>query len=153
MGSLLGGNSSQSSSGSSYNAAFPALSAALAPNVSTGTGAVSSLAGLLGIGGNSAQQQAAFDTFKNNTGYNAVVNAGTNAILGNAASRGLLNSGATGKALTNYGQQMGQQYVGNFMNQLLGLGQLGNASAGIIGGTGTRSNTTSGGSSKQGLGF
>jgi len=149
MGSLLGGNSS--SSGSSYNRAYPQLSTALSPNISAGTGAASSLAALLGIGGDPAAQQAAFNQFKNNTGYNAVLQSGTNAITGNAASRGLLNSGGTGKALTNYGQQMGQQYMGNFMQQLLGLGQLGNTSAGILAGAG---NTSSQGSkSKSGLGI
>lgn len=54
------------------------------------------------------------------------VQEGTNAITNNAAARGLLDSGATGKALINYGQQQGSSEFANWYNRLAaaaGVGQ------------------------------
>lgn len=64
----------------------------------------------------------AFQNYLNSTGYNFNLQQGTGAINANAASKGLLNSGATAKALTSYGQNLGSAYFNNY------LGQLGNLS-------------------------
>lgn len=76
---------------------------------------------LLGLGGDQAAAENAFANFRNNTGYKFQMQEGTNAITGNAASKGLLNSGATLKALTGYGQNLAnnsfQTYFGNLANQ------------------------------------
>jgi hypothetical protein len=58
--------------------------------------------------------------------YGFRVQEGTSAITGNTASRGLLDSGATGKALINYGQQAGSAEFSNWYNRLsaaAGVGQ------------------------------
>jgi len=76
---------------------------------------------LMGMGGNSpeAQRRAqeAFQQYQNSTGFQFRMGEGTNAITGNAATRGLLNSGATLRGLNDYGQGMASQEFGNFMNQ------------------------------------
>lgn len=55
------------------------------------------------------------------------VQEGTSAITGNAASRGLLDSGATGKALINYGQQAGSAEFSNWYNRLAAAAGVGQA--------------------------
>ena len=76
---------------------------------------------LMGMGDGSpeSQQRAqqAFQNYQNSTGFQFRMGQGMNAITGNAASRGLLNSGATLQGLNDYGQGMGSQEFGNFMNQ------------------------------------
>jgi hypothetical protein len=53
------------------------------------------------------------------------VDQGTRAITAQAASRGLLDSGATGKALVRFGQQEASQEFGNWYNRLAGVVGLG----------------------------
>jgi len=76
---------------------------------------------LLGMGDGSpeslARGQQAFENYQNSTGFQFRMGQGMNAITGNAASRGLLNSGATLQGLNDYGQGMGSQEFGNFMGQ------------------------------------
>ncbi len=69
--------------------------------------------------------QAGFDAFRNSTGYNFRLGEGQRAITNNAALRGMLNSGSTLKALTRFGQDIGSQEFGNFLNTLLGQQSLG----------------------------
>lgn len=57
--------------------------------------------------------------------YGFRVQEGTSAITGNAASRGLLDSGATGKALINYGQQAGSAEFSNWYNRLAAAAEVG----------------------------
>ena len=89
------------------------------PIIGYGNSAGNELAGLLGTGGNPAASRAAFDTFRNSTNYNFLLKQGEQA-------QGFLNapnldSGATGKALINYGQGMAgnalQGYEGLLQNQ------------------------------------
>lgn len=60
----------------------------------------------------------AFKNYLNSTGYNFQLQQGTNAITGNAAAKGLLNSGATAKALTTYGQNLASTTFNNYLSQL-----------------------------------
>lgn len=55
-------------------------------------------------------------------GYQFRLNAGTNAIDNNAATSGMLQSGDTLRALTEYGQNMGSQEYNNAFNRYLGQG-------------------------------
>ena len=50
-------------------------------------------------------------------GYQFRLSQGTQAITGNAAARGLLQSGATAQALTRYGQDLASQEYGNVYNR------------------------------------
>ena len=144
MGNLLGSNSKQSSSNQNYAGSVSGLGGTVGD---TG-GAASAIQALLGNGGTAAQQ-AGFNNFKNSSGYNFDLQQGENAITGSAAAKGLLNSGSTLKALSNYGQNTAnnflQQYIQN-QSGLAGLGIQANNSINGAGGTQT-------GSSKQGLGL
>jgi hypothetical protein len=93
-----------------------------------------------------------FQSYKDATGFDFMTEQGSRGITGNAAARGLLRSGATGKALANYGNQMQNQYAQNYINQLLGLGQLGLGAGGLLAQAGQTSTSTSKSRSKPGLG-
>lgn len=56
-------------------------------------------------------------------GYQFRLNAGTNAINNDAADTGMIQSGDTLRALTEYGQNMGSQEYSNAFNRYLGQGQ------------------------------
>src|ERR1700761_1711170 len=129
MSAIFGGsnsnNNSQSASQSS-NQAYPMLSQALGGQTTNGTGASNALAALLGVGGNPAAQQQAFQNWQNSTGYNFGLNQGTQAITQNAAASGLLDSGATGKALQTYGTNYANTQYQNYLNPLQSLVSSGN---------------------------
>lgn len=64
-------------------------------------------------------------------GYAFRLKGGSDAITGNAAANGLLQSGDTLRALTEYGQNMGSQEYGNAFNRWLGEGQFRQGLAGM----------------------
>lgn len=68
-----------------------------------------------------APQQNAFNSYLNSTGYDFQMDQGQRAITGSAAAKGLLNSGATAKALTRFGQNLGKGYFSDYLNQLSGM--------------------------------
>lgn len=112
------------------------------------TGGVSGmLASLLGLGGGPAQDQG-FQNFRNNTGYQFGLDQGSQAITGNAAAHGLLNSGSTLKSLDKFGQDYGASKYNDYLSQLFNLGHLGLGAGGLIAQTGQKSQS----SSKPGLG-
>lgn len=107
----------------------------LQPTIGQGQQAGSALAGLLGIGGDPAASARAFDNFRNSTNYNFLFNQGTNATkTANAPS---FNSGATAKALINYGQGMAGNALSGYENMLAGQQGLGAQSALGLAGVGT----------------
>lgn len=84
--------------------------------------------------GGNALSQLSNNNFMNNwqqdPGYQFRMQEGMKALQGSAAARGSLNSGATLKALTRYGQDYGSQEYGNIYNReynrlsnLVGVGQ------------------------------
>jgi hypothetical protein len=104
------------------------------PYVDAGDQAEKALNGFLGLGGDPAATQKAFNDYLNSTGYQFNLNQGLGAVSQNKAAAGLLGSGSTLKALDAYGtglaDQFGQQYVGNLQNEVA-TGQ--NAVAGLTG--------------------
>lgn len=78
----------------------------------------STQAALLGQGGDPAAAKTAFSNYLGSTGYNFQMDQGSRAITGGAASRGLLQSGGTAKALTSFGQNLGSNYFSKYMGQL-----------------------------------
>lgn len=103
-----------------------------------------------------------FNAYKNATGFDFLTNQGSRGITGNAAAGGLLRSGSTGKALVNYGNNMNQQFAGNYLDRLLGLVNAGTQAGSLISGAGqyskgqststSNSQSTGKSSSKPGLG-
>lgn len=122
----------------------------LNPTIAQGTQAGNALSGLLGTGGDPAASRTAFDNYRKSTNYDFLLDQGTQAVkTANAPS---FNSGATAKALLNYGQGMagnalqgyegllqGQQQIG--AQSALGLGQIGSS----VGQTSTGSNNANAG--------
>lgn len=149
MSNLLGGNSKQSSSTQSSNQAYGTISNDLGSTAS-GVGDISSLLSslLTGTGGTDA-----YNAYKNSTGFNQQMQAGSQAITDNAASRGLLQSGSTAKALTQYGTNLANQNYGNYLTQLLGAQNSGINAAQVIAGAGQQSSGSTSGKSKTGLGL
>lgn len=92
-----------------------------APYRQGGYGAYSAMQSLLGLGGDPAAAQQGFQNYQNSTGFQFRMGQGTQAIDRSAAARGGLNSGATLKALQQYGQNIGSAEFGNYLNQLQGV--------------------------------
>lgn len=167
MGFLTGGSkqksqaSSQSTSqSSSSNQAFPFLQQQLGGQVGSASAANTALQNLLGIGGDPSSQMAAFDRFRDSSGYQFTLDEGNKNINANLASRGLLKSGAAMKALQSFGQNTANQYFSQYLDRLLQSANQGYSAAQIIGGAGNQSqsignstsNSSSSGSSSPGLG-
>lgn len=143
LSSLFGGSSQKSTSTSSN-----VNNDLLKTNLSSTLGVVNRGAGALEafLGGDTS----GFDAYKKATGFDWLTKNGSQGILGGLASRGLLRSGAAGKALVNYGNDMSNQYAQNYLQTLFGLGDMGLKSAGILADSGRVSNSTSSGSSSTG---
>lgn len=93
-----------------------------APWREAGQGALSSISSMLGLAAN----DNSISTFEGSPGYEFRLSEGVKAIERSAAARGMLNSGATGKALIRYGQNLAsEEYMNEFNRRaaVAGLGQ------------------------------
>ena len=72
---------------------------------------------------------AAMANFQQSPGYQYQFNEGMRAVQSNAAAQGMLNSGATLKALQDRGQQLGNLSFQTYYNNLMGFVNGGQASA------------------------
>lgn len=127
VSSIFGGNKTQKAAQGAANQGFDYLKAnqsvgqaqdmgmQAGQNQQSNLGLMSSL---LGLGGDPAQGQAAFEQYQDSTGYNFRVDQGMRGIEGSRAARGVLNSGASAKALNDYSQGMASQEFGNYMSQV-----------------------------------
>jgi hypothetical protein len=102
------------------NAALSQQAALSAPYRALGQSAITPLQSLLGIGGTAQQQQQAQAALAATPGYQFTLQQGLDAAKSSAAAGGMLNSGNTLQALTQYGtglaDQTYQQAVGNLEN-------------------------------------
>lgn len=96
------------------------------------------MAGLMGLGGDSDAAQKAFETYQGSTGYQFRLGEGMDAITGQRAARGILNSGATSKELMNYGQNLASAEFGNYFDMLTGTADRGLNSAFQVGNAATQ---------------
>jgi len=152
MSSIFGGSKSkqqsqQSSSSQSSNRAYDTVSSAYTPVINQGNQALSQVSALLGLGGDSGAARGAFDSYLGSTDYGFTLGEGQRAITGSAATRGLLNSGATLKALNNFGQNTAQKYLGDYITRLLGIGTAGQNAGQLLTSAGQTSSSTSQGTS------
>lgn len=76
-------------------------------------------------GGIAARQQNAFSTFRADPGYQFALDQGSRSVQNSAAARGVLNSGQTAKALTQFGQVLADQQYGNYFSRLQSLAGIG----------------------------
>lgn len=141
MGALFGGSKQKSTSS---NRAFDSLNASMSPIISQTGQSINAVNALLG------GDASGFNKFKQATGYDWQAEQGSRGITGNAAARGLLRSGSTGKALTDYGVNLQNKFSNDYLEKLLGIGGMGLNAAGILANAGQTSSSTS--KSKPGLG-
>lgn len=80
---------------------------------------------LLGLGGDPQAARQAFDNYLNSTDFQFALETGRDAITGSRAARGLLDSGRTGAALTQFGSDLGRRYMSNYLGELGRDSQLG----------------------------
>lgn len=98
-----------------------------------GVGAQGVLAGALGVpGGNSAGADAGFAQFSDRSGFKNVLQDLTQGITGGQAARGLLRSGSTSTRLLEEGTALNQQNYNNYLQNLLGLSNLGLGAGGLL---------------------
>lgn len=108
----------------------------LQPYITRGNAAGSAEAALLGIGGNPAAAKKAFGDYLGSTGYNFQVNQGVDAITGNRAANGTLDSGGTLKSVNAYGQNVASTYFQNYLSNLSGVAGSGLSGAAALAGVG-----------------
>lgn len=140
MSSIFGGSKQKSSSS---NQAYSTIANAYTPLLSYVSDGASGLASLL------SGDSSGLDAYKTATGYDATAEQGSTGITDNAAAGGLLRSGATSKALQNYGTTLSNQYATNYASQLATLAGLGLSAGSTL--TSAGSTSSSSGSSKNGI--
>lgn len=151
VGSLLGGNKAKSDALTGFN--YLTGANGVGGDIKTGNSANTANADLLGLNGPAGQAHSgpAFQNYLNSTGYNFQLDQGTRALTGNAASRGLLNSGSTAKALTNYGQNLASTNFDNYLGQTGNIANRGLVASGQIGTAGTQGGQTAANAQQSGI--
>jgi hypothetical protein len=84
-----------------------------------------------------AAAQAAFKQYQDSTGHQFRLKTGANALTSNRLTAGLGRSGATLKALTQYGQDVGTGDFNNYLGLLSGQQNVGLSGANALAGVGT----------------
>lgn len=92
---------------------------------------------------------AAFNDYKDSTGFRSTLDSGSQAITNNRAASGLLGSGSTLRRLSQFGQEANQKYLGDYITRLLGLGSAGLQAGGLVTGAGQVGNSNSQGTSNS----
>ena len=105
--------------------------------INNGMTANNSIAQLLGQAPMGDGASSGFQNYLNSTGYQFQLGQGMDAVSGNAASKGLLNSGGTAKALQQYGQNLSATTFNNYLQQLGGLSGAGQAGLNMVSGAGS----------------
>lgn len=131
-----------------YNKNFAKINDIYSPVTSQGVGATNFLGGLLGIpGGDSAGSTAGFENYKKMAGFAPALSEMQKGVVGGAAAKGLLNSGATSKALLKTGANLNNSFYQNYFGNLLGLSGQGLQAGGLISDVGKyQTGTSTGGS-------
>lgn len=132
-------NSSQQTS-QSYNQAYPFLQGALGDQVGNAGKGSDVIASLLGLGG-SEDQSAAFNRFKDSSGYNFIQNEGVRGINANNASRGLLSSGSALKGISQYSSNLASNFLNSYLSNLTGLSNTGIQAGQVLSSAGSTANS------------
>lgn len=80
---------------------------------------------LLGLGGDRAAAEDGFENYRNSTGFQFALDTGMDAITGNRAARGVLDSGRTGSQLMEFGSNLGRRSFDNYLGTLMQDSQMG----------------------------
>src|SRR6516162_886239 len=116
-GSVLGSGAQTAAAGNAINtqnAFYNRTASNYNPYMQAGGAALSQLGSFYGLPGYPQMNpQQLSGMLTSLPGYQFNLQQGVNAIDASAAAHGLLNSGATGKALEQYGQGLGSSYLNN----------------------------------------
>ena len=117
-----------------------------------GSQALTTFASALGLGPPGASA-ATFDAIRNSPAYQAQIQGGSDAITSQRAAVGKLNSGATLKELTRYGQGVADQNIGSFLDRIGGLSSQGQQAATAVGAAGSTGGSAAASSQPQNKGI
>lgn len=141
LGALFGGSKSKSTS-ESGNTAFPFLQQALQPAVTNGVNSLNRFSEAIGPD---------FDTYLKNAGFDTALGTRLRGITGAGAARGLLNSGATGRAMAMGEGDLRANFYNNWLGKMGEASQLGLGAGNLLAGAGAWSKGTSSGKSQNGI--
>lgn len=103
-------------------------------------------------------QGSALENFSNSAGMDFLRGQGVKAIEASQAGKGMLQSGATGQALSSFGNNLAKTYLNDYLTHLNDYANIGTKNAAVLSGAGGYSNSTglssgtgSGTGQKQGL--
>lgn len=152
VGSLLGGSSAKSDALTGYNyltgqRGQPGVTS-IANNAVASNNAESQLLGTSPITPGTTN---GFNNYLNSTGYDFAQKQGSDAVTGSAAAKGILNSGSSAKALTQYGQGLGAQSFSNYLGDLNTQTGQGLTASGQIGSAGTTGGATAANDAQSGI--
>ena len=142
MSFLNKSQSKQTSSSVSENTNNEFLKNLFGGSIQQGVNATGNLASLLGVGGD---PQQGLTNYLQMAGYGPAMKMMQQGVTGQGAASGLLNSGATAKALQDRGAEINQGFTNNYLQLLSGLGNQGLQAGGLLGNTGQRSESNSSG--------
>lgn len=152
----------------SDNANAGMITSAYGGQMNQGTGATNFLSQLLGVtpgavanGANAVGTaangvaaaggaQQGYNNYLQMAGYAPAMRQMSQGVTGQGAASGLLNSGATAKALQTRGAELNQGYFNNYLQQLSGLSGLGMQAGGLVANAGQRTKQTGGSPSTLG---
>lgn len=106
-------------------------------SMTQGTGAMTQLSNMLGVGNPNGYQN-----YLQLAGFAPAMRQLSQNITGQGAAAGILNSGATAKALQTRGAELNNQFFNNYLQQLAGLSGLGLQAGGLVANTGQYSKGT-----------
>lgn len=141
LGSALIGSNAARTASNQQSRAFQRAQDAMRPFMLPGQGAAAGLAGLYGINPTTgaftgAMAPGAWEAFQNSPDFRAAMESIRNGQIGvqtTAAGQGLLRSGNTLRALTDYTMGRANEAFGNYRGSLERLAQIGAGAAGNIG--------------------
>lgn len=95
-------------------------------------------------------QNDALTNFSNSTGMDFIRSQGVKALEGSQAGKGMLQSGATGTKLVEFGQGLGKTFLNQYLDRLLDYSKLGLSAGGLMTGAGSWSTSSGSGSGSGG---
>lgn len=119
---------------SSENVNNSLITSSYTPSINQGTAAMGALSNELSGG---------YDNYLQKAGFAPAMRQLSQNITGQGAASGLLQSGATSRALLTKGTELNNQFYNNYLQQLSGLSGLGLQAGGLVANTGQKSTGTS----------
>lgn len=146
MSKIFGGSKSRSqqqSTSSSNNQAFNTLNTQFSPLFGYATSGASDIQRFLG------GDMSGFNNFKESVGFDFERDRGETQITNMLGSRGLRNSGAALKSLSQFNNNLRNQFANTYLDRLFGLQNIGLNAGQLVAGAGQQSQSQSTGSSSS----